>query len=116
MREFKIKPIVDEEGKKLPKNMTEQFRKVQSGIEYLKMSADDVVVELKGVNHKLKDNTTDIKLISKKVNEIDNRLSDHIRNSQKESKLVQKKFDEIQKVLTSINDVVVSIAIKTMSK
>jgi hypothetical protein len=37
MREFKIKPIVDEEGNKLPKNMTEQFRKVQSGIEYLKM-------------------------------------------------------------------------------
>jgi len=38
----KILPLKDEEGNYLPKNMRRQFRNVQSGVEYLKIAADDI--------------------------------------------------------------------------
>jgi hypothetical protein len=43
----KILPLKDEEGNYLPKNMSTQFRNVQSGIEYLKIAAEDSTNELK---------------------------------------------------------------------
>jgi hypothetical protein len=45
-------PPIEETGMKLPKNMSEQFRKVQGGIEYLKHDTEEILIELKKeINH-----------------------------------------------------------------
>lgn len=111
----KIIPLTDEEGFKLPKNMSKQFRDVQSGIEYLKMSADDVVVELKGVNHKLANNTTDLKEITAKVNEIDKRITVLDKKVVHLAKVSQKNFESVGTALTGLTDLLKSIAKITTS-
>ena len=78
----KVIPLIDEEGYKLSKNMSKQFRNVQSGIEYLKDAADNISIELKGLNHKLSENTTDLGVITKKVNSIESKLTSHMKQTQ----------------------------------
>lgn len=81
MTKIKVLPLIDEEGSKLPKNMAQQFRNVQSNLEHLKFYHEDLIVEMKGVNSKLKTNTTDLKLVVEKVNEIDKNLKNHIKST-----------------------------------
>ena len=75
-KEVNIRDIIDSDGLKLPPNMTAQFRNLQSGVEYLKDSADNITVELKGVSKKLGVHTTDLSVITKKVNEIDYKVNE----------------------------------------
>lgn len=98
----KIIPLIDEDGNKLPKNMQTQFRNVQSGIEYLKESADDITVELKGVNKKLAINTTDLGLITKKVTEIEKRQVEHM-------KITKKSFDRVEKLTQTMLEIVIDV-------
>ena len=77
----KIFELEDVNGHKLPPNISQQFRGVQSGIEYLKDAADNINSELKGVNNKLGSNTTDLKAITEKVNSIEKKLTNHMKST-----------------------------------
>lgn len=101
-KEAKIIPLQDEDGNKLPKNMSKQFRDVQTGIEYLKDAADNISTELKGVNHKLGANTTDLGLITKKVNSIDSNLKNHMKQT-------KKAFESTEKTTQAILDLIKQI-------
>lgn len=107
-KEIPLHDIVDAEGFRLPKNMSTQFRQVQTGIEYLKGSADNITVELKGVNNKLKANTTDLSEITKKVNSIDNTLKKHLQETKKSFRSLEKTngalLDLMQTVYTAVEN------------
>ena len=94
-KQAKIFELEDIDGYKLPPNISTQFRGVQSGIEYFKDAADNINTELKGVNNKLKGNTTDLKLIAERVNYIDKKLTVHMKES-------RKAFKNSEKTTTSI--------------
>lgn len=93
-------PLVDESGDRLPKNVSRQFRDVQSGIEYLKDSSDTIRTELKGVSHKLNNNTTDLATISKKVNEIDADVKELTKTVGESFGVISKSLDGIIKAIT----------------
>lgn len=99
METGKVIPIIDETGNKLPKNMSKQFRDVQSGIEYLKDAADNITVELKGVTNKLDANTTDLSKISTKVNEIDSNLKKLTKTVGKNFKVISNNFTDVIKLI-----------------
>lgn len=79
----KVRPLYDESGYKLPKNMSQQFRDVQGGIEHLKDAADDIKQNLKKANKKLDSHTTDLSVITERINQIDNNLKVHMQNTEK---------------------------------
>jgi septal ring factor EnvC (AmiA/AmiB activator) len=91
-------PFIDETGMKLPKNMSEQFRRVQGGIEYLKQDTEDILVELKTVGKKLYNHTTDLSLITSKVNQIESTQKKHLKQTVDLSKQLQ----EIKKTTSEI--------------
>lgn len=96
--EAKIKPLYDEDGYKLPKNMSVQFRHVQGNLEYLKDAADNISVELKGVNKKLKKNTTNLTDITDKVNSIEKRQIEHMNITKKSIEQIE----ELNKTLVTV--------------
>jgi archaellum component FlaC len=98
-KEIHISQIRDEDGFKLPGNMNVQFRNLQSGVEYLKNSADDITIELKGVSKKLGKHTTDLSEITNKVNEIDKSLKDLSKNVSANFIQISKTFDTIIDIL-----------------
>jgi hypothetical protein len=102
----KILPLKDEEGNFLPKNMSRQFRDVQSGIEFLKDAADSITIELKGVNHKLGSNTTDLGVITKKVNDIDKKLNMHMKQTKAAFKKSEQTTQALLDLIKNVFDVV----------
>ncbi len=105
----KIYDLEDEDGYKLPKNVSTQFRGVQGGIEYLKNAADNINSELKGVSSKLNTNTQDIKLIVEAVNAIDNKLKSHM-------KATKKAFNNSEKTTQSILNLLEFLIKRTETK
>lgn len=111
----KIYDLEDEDGYKFPRNVSTQFREVQGGIEHLKIAAEVITEELKGVNNKLGKNTTDVSLITNKVNSIDSSLKKHMKQTAKSLDNLQDMnnallnimrdiFTEIKEQSTRIND------------
>jgi predicted nucleic acid-binding Zn-ribbon protein len=98
-KQVKIYELEDAEGYRLPPNISSQFRGVQGGIEYLKNAADNINTELKGVNHKLSNNTTDLRLIAEKVNSIEAKLTNHMKETQKAFVNSEKTTKSILKLL-----------------
>lgn len=98
----KIYELEDEDGYRLPKNVTSQFREVQGGIEHLKHAADTITDNLKGVNKKLGKNTTDLSLITDKVNSIDNTLKTHMKNTAASLDNIQDVNKAVLSILTDI--------------
>jgi predicted nucleic acid-binding Zn-ribbon protein len=95
----KIFEFEDINGHRLPQNISQQFRGVQSGIEYLKDAADEITTELKVVSTKLGSNTTDLKTITDKVNSIESKLTKHMKETQKAFKSSEKTTQSILNVL-----------------
>ncbi len=91
-------PPIEETGMKLPKNMSEQFRKVQGGIEYLKHDTEEILIELKTVGKKLNHHTTDFSLITSKVNEIESTQKKHLKQTSE----LSKKLQEVKKTTSEI--------------
>lgn len=91
-------PLIDETGMKLPKNTSEKFRKVQGGIEYLKHDTEEILIELKTVGKKLNHHTTELSLITSKVNEIESTQKKHLKQTSELSKQLQ----EIKKTTSEI--------------
>lgn len=78
----------------LPRNMNQQFRDVQAGIEHLKDSAETIITELK-----LKASTTDIKEIIQKVNTIDASLKKHIKTANSNFKSIKKGNEAVYELM-----------------
>lgn len=110
----RVIPLIDEDGYKLPKNMSKQFRDVQGGIEYLKNAADDITIELKGVNHKLSSNTANLSEVIKKVNSIEINLKNHMKQTQKAFKSSEKTTQAMLTLVLKISDMIMK-ANKTTS-
>ena len=112
--EGKVVPLVDETGAKLPQNAAEQFRNVQSGLEHLKGDAEVIIAQLKSVGHKLSEHTTDLSVITAKVNSIEEGQAKHMDitlsliNEVKSIGMVVNtlgnSIEEIQKTVTLIRD------------
>lgn len=98
-REVHIGDVVDGDGFKFPKNMNTQFRNLQTGVEYLKDSADNITVELKSVGIKLNKHTTDLSDVTAKVNEID-------KNLRELSKTISVNFNKTSQAFLALTDII----------
>lgn len=98
----KIYELEDADGFKLPKNVSTQFREVQGGIEHLKNAADTIADSLTGVDKKLSKNTTDLSLITDKVNSIDISLKKHMKNTGESLKNIHELNTTILSLLENI--------------
>lgn len=101
-KDVKVIDLIDEDGFRLPGNLNTQFRNLQGGVEYLKDSADNITLELKGVSKKLGKHTTDLSTITEKVNEIDKNLKDLSKVVSENFTKVGETFDTLIKVFESI--------------
>ena len=101
-KDVKVIDLIDEDGLRFPGNLNTQFRNLQGGVEYLKDSADNITLELKGVSKKLSTHTTDLSEITKKVNEIDKNLKDLTKHTITNYTKIGDTFDRVIQILETI--------------